>query len=132
MQNIRRATTSRVGTKPEIVVASYFQEVGCAGVREPPDVEGKPDLYFPVVKLAIFVHGCFWHGHETCRKGRQRPKTNAQFWEAKIQRNRRRDARITRRLRAAGVHVYVVWECQLREGRPPARVINAVRRAHGR
>lgn len=131
MQSVRRAGTSGVGTKPEIVVATWLGKLGFTLEREPSEVVGRPDIFFPDAKLAVFVHGCFWHGHTACHKGRQKTKSNVSFWEEKIRKNHQRDARIARRLRSAGVHVYIVWECQIRRGVPPSRVANAVRRAHG-
>lgn len=130
MQAIRRAGTTHVGTRPEIAVARFFEGIGYRPLREPSELTGRPDLYFPRVSLVVFVHGCFWHGHDGCRKGTQRPKSNVSFWTEKILRNRRRDARVARRLRDEGYHVYVIWECQLRHGRPPVRVVNAVLKAH--
>jgi len=74
---------------------------------------GTPDFVLPELRAAILVHGCFWHGH-ACRSGRKRPKANAAYWEAKWLRNRVRDARVRRQLRARGWRVLVVWECQLK------------------
>lgn len=116
---------------PEVVVRDFFNGAGYYTVARPNDVEGRPDIYLPDARTAIFVHGCFWHGHTACSRGAQRPKTNPGFWAEKIRRNRRRDARVARHLRAAGHHVLVVWQCEIRRRRPPARVINTVRRLCG-
>ena len=72
----------------------------------------KPDLVFPARRKAIFVHGCFWHGHR-CSKGRL-PKSNLDFWQAKITRNRQRDQENARAMKKLGWLVLVVWQCQLR------------------
>lgn len=75
---------------------------------------GKPDLVFPSRHKVIFVHGCFWHGHEGCRLSRT-PKTNADFWLAKLVANRERDARIITELDALGWTSLTVWQCELRD-----------------
>lgn len=75
---------------------------------------GSPDLIFPSLGAVIFVHGCFWHGHQ-CPLGRT-PKSNQQFWVDKITANRARDLRVIRQLRAQGWKVAVVWECALADG----------------
>ena len=73
---------------------------------------GSPDIVLPKYRSVIFVHGCFWHGHE-CENNKRQPTTNAQFWKEKIERNRERDAHNQALLQAAGWHVIVIWECQL-------------------
>jgi DNA mismatch endonuclease (patch repair protein) len=78
------------------------------------DLPGSPDIVLPGRRLAIFVHGCFWHGH-TCRRGARVPKANAAYWTAKIARNTARDGAAEAALAAAGWRVEVVWECELRD-----------------
>jgi DNA mismatch endonuclease (patch repair protein) len=78
------------------------------------DLPGSPDIVLPGRRLAIFVHGCFWHGHD-CRRGARPPKTNAAYWTAKIARNRARDVAAQAALVATGWRVEVVWECALRD-----------------
>jgi DNA mismatch endonuclease (patch repair protein) len=77
------------------------------------DLPGKPDIVYGRRRLAIFVHGCFWHGHD-CARGARMPKTNAQYWRAKIAGNRARDARALVQLEALGWRTLVVHECELR------------------
>ena len=77
---------------------------------------GKPDIVFPKYRTAIFVHGCFWHGHKGC-KYYTIPKTNTDFWIAKISRNQERDQEVWRQLEAKGWFVIIVWECQLKTAR---------------
>lgn len=72
---------------------------------------GRPDLVFPSRRAVIFVHGCFWHRHEGCRKTSM-PKTRIEFWQAKFARNVERDAQAQERLAAAGWRVLVIWECE--------------------
>lgn len=76
---------------------------------------GKPDLAFSSLRKAIFVHGCFWHGHD-CKRGARMPKDNAAYWQRKIGRNRARDAETLVALKAAGWSALVVWECETRDG----------------
>lgn len=74
----------------------------------------KPDLVLASMRKAIFVHGCFWHGH-ACRRGARAPKNNAAYWSAKIARNRARDASALQALAALGWRTLVIWECQARD-----------------
>jgi len=76
---------------------------------------GKPDIVYGPRRLAIFMHGCFWHGHD-CKRGARAPKDNAAYWSAKIARNRTRDAANLKALRAAGWRTLVVFECALKDG----------------
>ncbi|TWT99733.1 Very short patch repair protein [Botrimarina colliarenosi] len=111
-------------TGPELQVAALLDAARVAYRRDVKELPGRPDF---VVKkrgrqpLAIFVHGCWWHGHD-CKRGDRTPKTNRAYWQAKIDRNRRRDRRVTRQLRASGYSVWVVWECRLKEGALPPRL----------
>lgn len=75
---------------------------------------GKPDIVLPKYRTVIFVHGCFWHGHKDC-KYYTIPKTNAEFWRAKVARNQERDQEVWRKLEAKGWSVIIVWECQLKK-----------------
>lgn len=75
---------------------------------------GSPDIVLPKYRSAIFVHGCFWHGHKDC-KNYTVPKTNTEFWVAKVARNRERDQVVWRKLEALGWKVIIVWECQLKK-----------------
>ena len=122
MQAVRREDT-----RPELLLAKALRRAGVSFLRHPPHLPGRPDLYLPDARLAVFVHGCFWHGHEKCRKGRQRPKSNRRYWEEKIERNKRRDRRVARRLRAEALSVFTIWECELRSGRVPCRLIARLR-----
>lgn len=74
---------------------------------------GKPDLAFPRFRVAVFVHGCFWHGHD-CPRGR-RPSSNVDFWNGKLDRNLARDREKQAALKASGWTVVVIWECRLQE-----------------
>lgn len=86
---------------------------GVAGwVLHSEDVVGKPDIYFPVERVAVFLDGCFWHGCPNCGHV---PKTNRAFWRAKIARNQQRDQKATRQLRANGVSVIRIWEHDIKK-----------------
>lgn len=101
-------------TTPELRVRAAVRALGrryCLGGFNLP---GKPDLVFPSRKAVIFVHGCFWHGHD-CARGARTPKTNTAYWRAKINRNRARDISTALALTAAGWKVLAVWECETRE-----------------
>ena len=78
------------------------------------DLPGSPDVAFPGRRTALFVHGCFWHGHD-CKRGARAPKANADYWTAKIARNRARDVRNVEGLTALGWRSVTVWECELRD-----------------
>lgn len=98
-------------TTPELVVRSLAHSLGYRFRIHRRDLPGSPDLTFPSRRKAVFVHGCFWHRHEGCRKATT-PKSNEAFWQAKFARNVARDARNEWDLRAAGWNVLVVWQCE--------------------
>ena len=98
-------------SKPEMVVRRLVHGMGFRFRLHRRDLPGTPDLVLAGRRKAIFVHGCFWHGHEGCRKFRM-PRSNRRFWRAKIAANRSRDRRCVRALRRAGWSVATVWECR--------------------
>ena len=124
MQAVRRKNT-----KPEQQFIALLREARFRFVQHPTDLDGQPDIYFKRYKTVVFVHGCFWHGHTSCRKGLDRPKSNVRYWVQKIERNRHRDQRITARLRKRGLAVYTVWECELRKNVIPSRLITQLFRS---
>lgn len=101
------------GTKPELLVRRYLWQQGFRYRLNSPRLPGHPDLVLRKFRTCIFVHGCFWHGHEGCRFYRI-PRTNTAFWQAKVTRNQERDLEEQRQLARMGWHVVVVWECQLK------------------
>lgn len=101
-------------TKPELLVRSLTHRLGYRFRLYRRDLPGAPDLVFPACAKVVFVHGCFWHGH-SCRRGARLPKTNAEYWQAKITRNKKRDQQHRRALRQLGWSTLVLWECQLRD-----------------
>lgn len=120
----RSWTMSRVKSKdttPEMVVRRLLHSMGYRYRLHGKKLPGKPDLVFAGRKKAIFVHGCFWHGHD-CKRGARIPATRQEYWLAKVSRNRDRDARDMASLEQAGWSVLVLWECELK-----ARVALATR-----
>lgn len=85
---------------------------------------GKPDLVFTALGKVVFVHGCFWHGHD-CKRGARAPKDNASYWRAKIERNRARDVETLKALKRDGWSALIVWECETRDGDALARKLGA-------
>lgn len=112
-ENMRRIRGKN--TTPELAVRKLCRELGFTGYRiHRKELPGKPDLAWLGRKLAIFVHGCFWHAHD-CSEGLRRPKSNLQYWIPKIERNQQRDVENIKNLRAAGWNVLIIWDCELRE-----------------
>ena len=109
-------------TKPELLVRRELHARGYRFRLHRRDLPGTPDIVFPSRKSVIFVNGCFWHGHE-CLSGAL-PATRRAFWEAKIARNKDRDAKNRAELEAAGWSVLVVWECDLRQSKPMDRIVS--------
>lgn len=100
-------------TKPEIQVRKFLFAHGFRYRLNHPRLPGHPDLVLRKYRTVIFVNGCFWHGHDNCKYYRL-PKTNVEFWQAKIMRNKERDAEERRKLTAMGWRCITVWECQLK------------------
>ena len=122
---VMRAVRSR-DTTPERTVRAAVRALGYArryrlnGAHLP----GSPDLVFTALDKVIFVHGCFWHGHD-CKRGARRPKDNAAYWRAKIDRNRVRDSAALKALRCEGWSALVVWECETRDAAALSRKLAA-------
>jgi DNA mismatch endonuclease (patch repair protein) len=102
-------------TQPEKLVRAHLRKIGIRYRANRKDLPGRPDIVVPKAHTVIFVHGCFWHGHE-CAKGRSLPKTNQNFWAEKISRNLERDKENVRDLETRGWKVLIVWECEARHG----------------
>ena len=108
---VMRAVPGR-DTSAELKVRRLLRPIAPGYRLHRKDIPGNPDIAFLGAKKAIFVHGCFWHGHD-CRRGARMPKTNTDYWRAKIGRNRARDVRHLEDLAALGWRALVVWECEL-------------------
>lgn len=103
-------------TKPELAVRSMLHSMGYRFTVNGPlnrKLPGKPDIVLPKYKTVIFVHGCFWHGHQGCKDFRI-PKTRTEWWKAKIEGNVARDKRQQEELRQLGWKVLVIWECEVK------------------
>ncbi len=109
-------------TAPELLVRRMLHGMGYRYRLHRKDLPGSPDLVFPKRRKVIFVNGCFWHGHD-CKWGRL-PKSNSNFWSAKIRANQARDARNIDLLEKQGWHSMKIWQCQLRS---PAFLLEKVR-----
>ena len=114
--SLRSHCMSRIrgkNTKPEILVRKGLHARGFRFRLHNKKLPGSPDIVLPKYGVAIMVNGCFWHGHKGCRYA-TKPKSNVEFWETKIVRNRHRDEVTTAHLEALGWTVITVWECELR------------------
>jgi DNA mismatch endonuclease (patch repair protein) len=119
---------SRVGSKnttPELQVRRAAHMRGLRFRLHRKDLPGKPDMVFPKHKLAIFVHGCFWHRHAYCKKATT-PKSRQDFWEAKFASNIARDAHAVSELKQLGWRVEVIWECETKSEAAIASRLDAI------
>lgn len=106
------ASVKSKNTGPEVKVRSLLHRAGYRFRLHAADLPGRPDIVFRKRRTVVFVHGCFWHGHD-CRYGRL-PKSRSGFWRKKIERNRERDGEQSKLLRTGGWKVVVVWQCEIR------------------
>jgi DNA mismatch endonuclease (patch repair protein) len=100
-------------TKPEMLVRKFLHANGFRYRLHDKKLPGKPDIVLPKYKTVIFVHGCFWHGHEGCRYASV-PKTRTEWWVEKIGRNKENDAKAISILKKRGWQVLIVWSCDLK------------------
>ena len=101
-------------TGAELAVRKLLTRMGCRYRLHRKDLPGSPDVAMPGRKVAVFVHGCFWHGHD-CPRGARKPKANPAYWSAKLERNRERDAAAEAALVERGWRPVIVWECELKD-----------------
>lgn len=109
MRRVRSTDTS-----PEMIVRKLTHSLGYRYRLHRKDLPGKPDLVFPGRKKIIFVHGCFWHGHQ-CKRGNRIPKKNREYWIKKISSNIVRDKQHLVELAESGWSVLVIWECETKD-----------------
>lgn len=117
-QETRSFNMSRIrakNTKPELLVRKYLFSKGFRYRINVKNLPGKPDIVLSKYQTVIFIHGCFWHGHEGCRYF-VIPKTRTEWWEEKIRKNKTRDRKVHEELRKRGWAVMTIWECQLKPG----------------
>ncbi|ENG8027032.1 DNA mismatch endonuclease Vsr [Vibrio parahaemolyticus] len=100
-------------TKLEVWLRSELHRRGFRFRKNYKELAGKPDIYFPKKKAAIFLNGCFWHWHEGCYLGHL-PKSNMDFWKEKLEKNRERDRKVKHELEKNSIRCLVVWECALK------------------
>lgn len=113
----RMQATRQRGTSLEQQVRRLLWSNGLRGYRvNVRHLPGSPDVVFTRWKVAVFAHGCYWHGCTKCN--RSSPKANAEFWRQKFEDNRKRDARVQELLKDLGFDIIVIWECELRETAP--------------
>ena len=101
-------------TTPELLVRKVLTRLGARYRLHRADLPGKPDIVLPGRRLAVLVHGCFWHGHD-CARGSRAPKQNRDYWVAKVAGNRARDVANREALAALGWRVETIWECELKD-----------------
>jgi DNA mismatch endonuclease, patch repair protein len=110
--NMRRIRSTN--TSPELALRRFLHGLGYRFRLHRKDLPGKPDLVFPGRRKVIFVHGCFWHQHSSCREGRI-PGSRVEYWGPKLNRNQTRDAANQGLLKEQGWNVLVIWECELKD-----------------
>jgi len=102
-------------TKPELLVRKFLHKNGFRYRLHVKDMPGKPDIVLPKYKTVIFIHGCFWHGHEGCKKAAL-PTTRTDWWKDKINRNIQNDINAEAALKAAHWNIITLWQCELKVG----------------
>jgi DNA mismatch endonuclease Vsr len=110
----RMALIRSKNTKPEMVVRRFLHGLGYRYRLHQKGLPGAPDLVFPSRRTIIFIHGCFWHGHEGCKVAHQ-PESRSAYWAEKFEGNKARDRRNEQALRGAGWNVVTVWECETKD-----------------
>ena len=113
-RSILMGKVRRSGTSPELAVRRLTRRLGYGYRLRRRDLPGRPDLVFPGKRAVIFVHGCFWHRHEGCRKASM-PSSNVEFWFAKLEANKLRDRSVVKELGESGWRSLVIWECEVRD-----------------
>lgn len=111
-------------TQPELIIRSLVHRMGYRFRLRSASLPGSPDIVLPRHKKVIFIHGCFWHGHQKCKRSK-RPNGNKDFWKRKLDHNINRDKRQQKELNKLGWHYLVVWQCQINR---PEMVRRRIRR----
>ena len=125
-RSARMAGVRQAGTAPELALRRGLHALGFRFRLNVANLPGRPDIVLPRYRVAIFVHGCFWHGH-ACLAGRM-PATRPEYWLPKIEDNRKRDRRKSAALRRHGWRVVTVWECGLRSTTDATRAVERIAR----
>jgi DNA mismatch endonuclease (patch repair protein) len=112
-------------TKPEILVRKFLFSKGFRYRKNVKDLLGKPDIVLPKYKTIIFVHGCFWHGHENCEAAKL-PTSNIEYWTKKVTSNVTRDSQNIQSLKETGWNVIIIWECELKSKNRERRLLQLI------
>lgn len=123
-RSLRMSLVKAKHTQPERSIEALLTKMRIGFRRHDSALPGNPDFVFPRRKKVLFVHGCFWHRHAACRNGQRMPKSRLAFWQEKLDKNKRRDAKNFRHLNRLGWGYMIVWECQLRD---PKRLVNRLK-----
>lgn len=113
-------------TRPELLVRQFLHSHGYRYRIHDKRLPGSPDIVLPKYRTVIFVHGCFWHGHEECKYFKM-PSTRTEFWTAKIERNRQRDTESLQHLKRLGWRILLLWECDLKQVNWRGRLLRDLR-----
>jgi DNA mismatch endonuclease, patch repair protein len=124
---IMASVRSRGNKTTELRMEAILRSQKLRGYRTQWPVAGKPDFAWPKIKVALFIDGCWWHGCPRCKRCKTPSKSNAEFWQAKVASNKRRDARVSLALRKGGWKVLRVWECAVTADRTLSRIMRSVR-----
>jgi DNA mismatch endonuclease (patch repair protein) len=108
------ASVKNKNTRPELTVRKILHSMGYRFRLHRKDLPGTPDIVLPKYRKVIFVHGCFWHGHDSCPRARL-PETNRDFWEKKINKNKIRDEANIQKLLSLGWDPIIVWNCEIKD-----------------
>ncbi len=119
--HIMKFVNSKGNKTTELRLIKVFKVKGIIGWRRNYHLLGNPDFVFPKKRLVVFADGCFWHGH-SCRN--TKPKDNAEFWNTKFDRNRKRDKFVSLQLKLKGWDVFRIWECDIKREKLPKRLID--------
>ena len=121
---------SKGNKSTELKLIALFRANRISGWRRNSKIFGNPDFVFPKYKLCVFVDGCFWHGCKLCPVGRL-PKSNRKYWKNKIEKNRKRDKKVSKKLRDEGYFVVRIRECQLKKNskKQLSRIINTFKKS---
>lgn len=114
-------------TVPERAVRKHLTSLGYRYRLHDPKLVGKPDVVLKKHMTAIFVNGCFWHQHRSCKRA-VLPKSNRSYWVSKLEKNVRRQNSVKRKLRSEGWHVIIVWECQTRDAKKTEKALESLRK----
>lgn len=122
------AAISSKNTIPEIIIRKKLWSLGYRYRLHSKKLPGKPDIYIPRLKTAIFVHGCFWHQHEGCKRSTI-PKSNTDYWIPKLERNKERFLNQKKELVIQGLKVVVIWECETKKENIETIILNRLESA---